>query len=135
MNEFATWAAIAAAWLLPILSVIGYCIALSNKLTKAETVAASALADAKEAIEKATKLEAAFAKAETLAASATASAREAIEKAALLSAQFSLYREQIAREYIHREVMREVEDRLTQAIERLGDRLDRVLEHNRQPAK
>jgi hypothetical protein len=36
-----------------------------------------------------------------------------------------LYREQIARDYIHREVMREVEDRLTGAIDRLGERLDR----------
>jgi len=47
---------------------------------------------------------------------------------AIQTAQFSLYREQIARDYIHREVMREVEDRLTAAIDRLGDRLDRVLE-------
>jgi hypothetical protein len=29
---------------------------------------------------------------------------------------------------IHREVMREVEDRLTAAIDRLGDRLDRFVE-------
>lgn len=52
------------------------------------------------------------------------------DKLAVQTAQFSLYREQIAREYIHREVMREVEERLTQAIERLGDRLDRVLERS-----
>jgi hypothetical protein len=43
-------------------------------------------------------------------------------------AQFALYREQVAREYIHREVMREVEERLTAEIKRLGERLDRVLE-------
>lgn len=49
---------------------------------------------------------------------------------AIQTAQFSLYREQIARDYIHREVMREVEDRLTAAIDRLGDRLDRVLERS-----
>jgi hypothetical protein len=54
-------------------------------------------------------------------------AHEASEKTVLLSASFGLYREQIAREYIHREVMREVEDRLTAAINRLGDRFDRVL--------
>ena len=46
------------------------------------------------------------------------------------SAAFPLYREQIAREYIHREVMREVEERLTAAIDRLGDRLDRALERS-----
>lgn len=66
--------------------------------------------------------------AEKLAIAATASAKEANEKTTLLSASFGIYREQIARDYIHREVMREVEDRLTAAIERLGDRMDRVLE-------
>jgi uncharacterized coiled-coil DUF342 family protein len=63
-----------------------------------------------------------------LAQEAKKDAHEASEKIVLLSASFGIYREQVAREYIHREVMREVEDRLTAAIERLGDRLDRVLE-------
>jgi hypothetical protein len=67
-------------------------------------------------------------KAEADASAAATAAHEASEKIMLLSASFGLYREQIAREYIHREVMREVEERLTQAIDRLGDRLDRVLE-------
>lgn len=67
-------------------------------------------------------------KANDLAEDAKKAAHEANEKAGILSTAFSLHREQIAREYIHREVMREVEDRLTAAIERLGDRLDRVLE-------
>ena len=67
-------------------------------------------------------------KAEADSVAAAKAAYEANEKIILLSASFGLYREQIAREYIHREVMREVEERLTQAIERLGDRLDRVLE-------
>jgi len=70
-------------------------------------------------------------KALSVAEDAKKDAKEATEKATLLSAAFGLYREQIAREYIHREVMREVEDRLTAAIERLGDRLDRVLEQQR----
>lgn len=71
-----------------------------------------------------------------LAQEAKKDAHEASEKALVLAASFGIYREQIAREYIHREVMREVEERLTQAIERLGDRLDRVLEkqHPRQGA-
>lgn len=63
-----------------------------------------------------------------IAQEAKKDAHDASEKIALLSASFSIYREQVAREYIHREVMREVEERLTQAIDRLGDRLDRVLE-------
>lgn len=61
------------------------------------------------------------------ASEAKESAKEANDKIGIQAAAFALYREQVAREYIHREVMREVEDRLTQAIDRLGDRLDRVL--------
>ena len=67
-------------------------------------------------------------KAETDASNALAQSKEANEKVAIQTAAFSLYREQVAREYIHREVMREVEDRLTQAIDRLGERLDRFTE-------
>jgi hypothetical protein len=105
MGDFPQWALVIVGSIVPAITVIGFWMNLSSRLTKAETVATDALADAKEANEKAT----------------------------LLSASFSLYREQIAREYIHREVMREVEDRLTQAIERLGDRLDRVLERSEKP--
>ena len=102
MNEVPQWASFATALIVPAIAILGFWMSLSSRLTKAEVVALEAEADAKEANEKAT----------------------------LLSASFALYREQIAREYIHREVMREVEDRLTQAIERLGDRLDRVLERS-----
>ena len=63
----------------------------------------------------------------SLAQEAKKDAHEASEKALVLAASFGIYREQIAREYIHREVMREVEERLTSAINRLGDRLDRRL--------
>lgn len=83
----------------------------SDRISKAESSANDAAKDATEA---------------------QLSARDANDKIAIQTAAFSLYREQIAREYIHREVMREVEDRLTQAIERLGDRLDRVLERSEQ---
>ena len=100
MNELPQWATFAVSLTVPALAIVGFWMTLSARLTKAEIIADEAKEDAKEANHKAT----------------------------LLSASFSLYREQIAREYIHREVMREVEDRLTQAIERLGDRLDRVLE-------
>lgn len=54
-------------------------------------------------------------------------ADDAHNRVTLLAAEFGLYRENIAREYIHRDAMREIEDRLTAAIEKLGDRLDRVL--------
>lgn len=69
-----------------------------------------------------------IATAEAKASSAELEAKEASDRTTLLGTSFGLYREQIAREYIHREAMREVEDRLTQAIERLGDRLDRFIE-------
>lgn len=66
--------------------------------------------------------------AETKATQALDQAKEANDKVGIQTAAFALYREQVAREYIHREVMREVEDRLTQAIDRLGERLDRFTE-------
>ncbi len=100
MTEIPQWATFGIALIVPAIAIIGFWMSISARLTKAEVTAEDAKKDAEEANSKAT----------------------------LLSASFSLYREQIAREYIHREVMREVEDRLTQAIERLGDRLDRVLE-------
>lgn len=100
MTDLPQWFTLGASLTVPALAILGFWMAISSRLTKAEITADDAKQDAEEANQKAT----------------------------LLSASFALYREQIAREYIHREVMREVEDRLTQAIERLGDRLDRVLE-------
>jgi hypothetical protein len=76
-----------------------------------------------------------IATAETKAANAELAAKDASDKVAILQSAFSLYREQIAREYIHREAMREVEDRLTAAIDRLTERLDRVLEPRSVAAK
>lgn len=69
-------------------------------------------------------------KAELLAEEASKESLNATEKSTILSAAFALYRENIAANYIHRDVMREVEDRLMQAIDRLADRLDRVLERS-----
>lgn len=92
-----------------IIAVIGFWINLSDRITKAQTAADAAREEAK----------------------------AARESAALISSAFSLYREQVASEYIHRETMREVENRLTQAIERLGDRFDKFLQQaldlNRKP--
>lgn len=67
-------------------------------------------------------------KAETEATAASAGAKDALDRVSRLGASFSTYREQVARDYIQREAMREVEDRLTAAIDRLGDRLDRFVE-------
>lgn len=66
-------------------------------------------------------------KADARAAAAEIAAKDSSGQVAILSASFSLYRENVAKEYIHRETMHEVEDRLTQAINRLGDRLDKIL--------
>lgn len=101
------WMTSLASIVVPALAIIGFWMTLSARLAKAELTATESKVAAKEANEKAT----------------------------LLSASFALYREQIARDYIHREVMREVEDRLTQAIERLGDRLDRVLDRSERPER
>ena len=102
MSDLPQWVTFSVSLVVPAIAILGFWMTFASRLTKAELMADEAKEDAKEANAKST----------------------------LLSASFSLYREQIAREYIHREVMREVEDRLTQAIERLGDRLDRVLERS-----
>lgn len=94
------WATFLLAGVMPLIAVIGFWMNISSRLTQAQV-------DAEDASER---------------------AKEANEKATLLSASFGLYREHVAANYIHRDVMREVEDRLMQAIDRLGDRLDRVLE-------
>ncbi len=67
-------------------------------------------------------------KADARAISADEAARAIAIQVAALHAAHGLFRETVAREYIHREAMREMEDRLTAAIDRLGDRLDRILE-------
>lgn len=45
------------------------------------------------------------------------------------------YKLQVAKEYATVNSIREVEERVVQAIERLGDRLDKFLDNNRQPAR
>jgi hypothetical protein len=58
---------------------------------------------------------------------AMALANAAHEKVALLQAALTAYRETQAERLVSREVLREVEDRLTGAIDRLGDRFDTLL--------
>jgi len=43
-------------------------------------------------------------------------------------AAFHLYRETVAREYVHRETMKEVRHEMSEAINRLGDRFDRIID-------
>jgi predicted nuclease with TOPRIM domain len=58
---------------------------------------------------------------------ASASAKAAHEKVALLQSALTAYRETQAERLVSREILREVEDRLTGAIDRLGDRFDGLL--------
>lgn len=43
------------------------------------------------------------------------------------AAALAQFREQVAREYVSREAMRELEERVVKAIDRVGDRLDRIM--------
>lgn len=104
MNDAVTWAAAVIAIGTGI-SLIGFWTRYSDRVTKAEISAKEARDDAD---------------------LARKDAKEAHERISLLDAAFGLYRERVAHEYIHRETMREVEDRLTKAIDRLGDRLDGI---------
>ena len=69
-----------------------------------------------------------IAAAEIAAADAKRVALEAHARLAALEASFGLYRERIAAEYVSRSVLGEVEDRISKAIERLSERLDRVFD-------
>lgn len=102
-NDVVTWGAVVVA-IGAIIAIIKMTNFYSDRITKAEGQAKAA----REIAEEAKK-----------------DAHEASQKIEILSAGFGMYREQIARDYIHREVMREVEDRLTSAINGLGERLDR----------
>jgi hypothetical protein len=55
-------------------------------------------------------------------------AKENSERISSMNASFALYREQVARDYISREMMQEFERRLTSAIDKLGERFDRYVE-------
>jgi len=94
------WLVVILGGVVPMVAFIGFWMGLSARLTRGELVAEHALKDA----------------------------AEATAKTVLLETSFSLFREQVAKEYIDRAVMSGVEDRLTLAIDRLGDRLDRIFE-------
>jgi hypothetical protein len=68
------------------------------------------------------------------ATSAKERADEALERAdqahiaiGTLSASFAMYREQVAEKYVDRTELREMEQRLTRAIENVGERVDALL--------
>jgi len=64
-----------------------------------------------------------------VADSAKKSADEAHNKIAMQDSAHALFREQVAREYVSREALREMEDRLAGSIKEIRERLDRVLDH------
>jgi len=88
-------------------AIIGFWTRYSDRITKADAKAEAAQKAADEGKAAAKLLE---------------------ERLGIVTAQFSLYREQAVEKYVGRETLREVEERLTDAIERLGDRFDRAIE-------
>jgi biopolymer transport protein ExbB/TolQ len=107
MNDVITWGALATA-LGSTSAIIGFWTRYSDRLTKADTKAVAA----KEAAEDAKK-----------------DAKAAQDRVSLLDQAFGLYRERVALEYTSTKTLQAVETRLTDAIERLGDRFDRAIEH------
>src|SRR3569833_176896 len=67
--------------------------------------------------------------AEKAAEEAKKDAKAAQDRVSLLDQAFGLYRERVALEYTSTKTLQAVETRLTDAIERLGDRFDRAIEH------
>jgi cbb3-type cytochrome oxidase subunit 3 len=65
------------------------------------------------------------------AAQAHKRADDAHLAAGAYNAALALFREDVAREYVDREALREMEQRLTNAINRLGDRVDQALHQKR----
>lgn len=100
MEVVPQWLVYAVGSFVPLTAFIGFWMALSSRITRAETSASIALDES----------------------------RAATVKAALLAKDMADYREKIAREYIHIEVMKDIRDTLTLAVDRLGDRLDRYFE-------
>jgi exonuclease VII small subunit len=106
MNDVITWGAMATA-VGSVIAIVGFWTRYSDRLTKADAKAASA----KEAAEEAKR-----------------DAKAAEVRVSLLDQAFGLYRERVALEYTSTKTLQAVEARLTDAIERLGDRFDRALE-------
>ena len=101
------------------LSFATFWYTFGSRMTKAEANAEAA----KEAAISA-KADAA-----TLAAVAKAESDRINERLILLGTSFSLYREQVAKDYVSRDIMREMEERITSVLNGLGGRMDRLVEN------
>lgn len=66
-----------------------------------------------------------------LAEEAKKLAVEALDKNAILHGLLGLHREQVAKEYVDKETLREMEDRIAGSINRLSDRIDEALNRGR----
>lgn len=58
-------------------------------------------------------------------------AESAHEKVAALHGIVSLHKEQVAREYIDKAALERMESRLTRSIEKIGERLDEIVDRGR----
>jgi hypothetical protein len=105
MENIPQWLIYATGGIVPLMAFIGFWMNLSSRIAKAEYGAGIALEDS----------------------------RAAVARAAILAKELADYQEKVARDYVHYEVMKDIKNTLTQAIDRLGDRLDRLL--SRQPPK
>jgi|SRR5216684_526248 len=100
MTEIPQWLVYVVGSFVSMTAFIGFWMALSSRITKAETEAMTALENAKQ---NTMKME-------------------------VLTQDTADYRERVAKEYIHWTAMKDIKDTMTQAIDRLGDRLDRFLD-------
>jgi hypothetical protein len=87
-------------------TVVSFWIAFSDRITKAHAHAEAAMTEAKYASRR---------------------ADEAHVSLMALSGAFSLYREQVAREYVQRDVLEQTENRIMNALTQITLRLDKVL--------
>jgi hypothetical protein len=66
-----------------------------------------------------------------LAQDAIKIARDAHEKIGTLHGLLGLHREQVAREFVDKVALQDMEKRLSRSIENLSDRIDEVLNHRK----
>ena len=106
-----------------IIQVIGFTVFIvraDNKAAAAKEVAAKAIKEAEEARQDA----------QGAADKAYRRADEAHLSLGALNANLSLFREQVASNYVDREAIREIKRELIDAINKLGDRMDQSLKTN-----
>ena len=114
MNGWELNPATILAILVQIVGFTVFIVRADNKAAVAKDVAAKALVEAEDA----------RVHAEAIADRAHKRADDAHLSVAALSANLSLFREQVAANYVDREALREIKQELLKAIEKLGDRMD-----------